>query len=630
MAYSIEIINTICTDLGGTGGHAYEIDGLNEICTLIGATTGHKYNIDALNAICAAMGYSAGHKYNIDALNAIYVGGTYIYEDDAWQAIQIGSKLNLLAPLNLLSTPLSDNTIILNWDVVNNGVSVERSSDGITFAEIGTVAGNVSTYSDNTLNNYTQYFYRIRQIKNGIYSDYSNITTKVTSYASGLYDSNTMWYKTDEIAKLAKNSSNQTDKVYDFLNVGLPLVQNTIAWTPIWINRVGLKFTKALTNFMKTAAMTINQPTTIYMLIRQDSWEVGKYIFDGYANPNCMMTQNGVTPLLYAYGGTAYMHSEDSFPIGTFGIVKLVFNGVNSYMQVNGGAKVLTNAGTANMGGLSLGGNANSGSWSDFTIKDFIIKRIPADDTLDAKIHLMLNNKKAYDNFDYSSNSSFTSLWGKKLLVIGDSTSVTGSWQSKVGAAFNMTVTTHALGGLGILNVIDGGGSLSALTPAQLTGIDYVAVFLGLNDRGSLVGDITDAYPAKSTICAMYNYALDQIISRAETAGNTTLKIIPILPHNVGKYSFIDATGTDVYPAGSGQTLETVVNKLEQLSISRALKSINLFKLAGFNSNNWSFLTTCTPPAEGSTYQNNDNVHPSEIGYRVFSEEIIQFFKNNF
>lgn len=95
MAYSIDIINTICTDLGGIGGHKYEIDALNEICSLVGATTGHKYNIDALNAICASMGYSAGHKYNIDALNAIYVGGTYIYEDDAWQAIQIGSKLNL-------------------------------------------------------------------------------------------------------------------------------------------------------------------------------------------------------------------------------------------------------------------------------------------------------------------------------------------------------------------------------------------------------------------------------------------------------------------------------------------------------------------------------------------------------
>jgi len=100
MAYSIDIINTICTDLGGTGGHAYEIDGLNEICTLIGATTGHVYNIDALNAICTALGYTAGHVYNIDALNAIVVGGSYAYEDEAWADIQTGSLLNYIKSLN--------------------------------------------------------------------------------------------------------------------------------------------------------------------------------------------------------------------------------------------------------------------------------------------------------------------------------------------------------------------------------------------------------------------------------------------------------------------------------------------------------------------------------------------------
>jgi len=99
MAYSIDYINTICTDLGGSGGHEYEIDGLNEICTLLSATAGHTYSIDALNAICTAMGYTAGWRYEIEALNAICTGGGgtggHKYEIHAWQEIQTGSLLNV-------------------------------------------------------------------------------------------------------------------------------------------------------------------------------------------------------------------------------------------------------------------------------------------------------------------------------------------------------------------------------------------------------------------------------------------------------------------------------------------------------------------------------------------------------
>jgi len=542
--------------------------------------------------------------------------------------IHNGTNVKLYIPASLISSTKTDTAIDLLWSGTVNEIAIEQSTDGNTFAPLATVPAGTQKYTVTGLNSYTKYYHRVREFKGNSYSDYSRITSKVTAYPNELYDNNTIWYKADELNTLAKDTLSQTNQVYDFLGVGAKLNQNTINRSPIWIDRVGLKFEKALTKFLKTAAMTINQPATIHLLFRQDSWTVGLYVLAGNTN-DVILTQNGVTPLLYAAAG-AYIHSPDTIAIGTFGICTICFNGANSYMQINGGTKYTGDAGIKTMGGLSLGGNANEGSWSDITVKDLILKRTLGTDDIDAKIFSMLNNKKAYDAFDYSENAAFTSLWGKKMLAIGDSTSVTGSGQSKVGAAFNMTVTTHALGGLGIINVIDGGGTLAALSSAELTGIDYVRLFVGLNDRVSLVGDITDTYPVKSTICAMYNYALDAIISRAATAGNTTLKIIPVLPHNVGKYSYIDATGTDEYPVGSGQTLESVVNKLEQLTISRGLKPINLFNLAGFNSNNWSFLTVNTPAGTGATYPNNDNVHPSELGYRIMADEEIRQMKNDY
>jgi len=94
MAYTIDIINQCCIDLGGTGGHYYEDEALAEICTILGATPTGTRNIDYLNAICTVLSYTSDWQYDIDALNTIVVGGTYEYEDEAWADIQVGSLLN--------------------------------------------------------------------------------------------------------------------------------------------------------------------------------------------------------------------------------------------------------------------------------------------------------------------------------------------------------------------------------------------------------------------------------------------------------------------------------------------------------------------------------------------------------
>lgn len=80
-------------------------------------------------------------------------------------------------PTNLTVTTVSDTTLYLTWtdnSTNEDGFSIERSPDGITFAEIDTVPANSVVYFDTTCLEDTQYWYRIRAYVGACYSDYTN------------------------------------------------------------------------------------------------------------------------------------------------------------------------------------------------------------------------------------------------------------------------------------------------------------------------------------------------------------------------------------------------------------------------------------------------------------------------
>jgi len=82
-------------------------------------------------------------------------------------------------PTLLTATVISDTRIDLSWtnngDVDYDSVSIERSSNGVDYAEIDTAVTGSTSYSDTTLTHSTRYYYRIRYNKSDHYSDYSNI-----------------------------------------------------------------------------------------------------------------------------------------------------------------------------------------------------------------------------------------------------------------------------------------------------------------------------------------------------------------------------------------------------------------------------------------------------------------------
>lgn len=85
------------------------------------------------------------------------------------------------APSNLILTTLSTSSIQLNWTVNStrpDGAKIERSTDGISFTEIGSVSGNI--FIDTGLTDWIPYYYRVRNFKGTGYSSYSDIQNTKT------------------------------------------------------------------------------------------------------------------------------------------------------------------------------------------------------------------------------------------------------------------------------------------------------------------------------------------------------------------------------------------------------------------------------------------------------------------
>lgn len=226
-----------------------------------------------------------------------------------------------------------------------------------------------------------------------------------------------------------------------------------------------------------------------------------------------------------------------------------------------------------------------------------------------------------------SSAGLYQQKWaGKKMLCIGDSVTAAQKYQAVISEFTGMTVTTHAKGGIGLVQMVDGDGAatdpIAALTAAQLQDKDVVTVFGSLNDRTRLVGARTDMYPAQQTIYGRLNYVITKIYTLAASVNRKDIRIVLIAPHKVGRYAYIDADGGQEYPVGSGQTLQNIVDAIKDVAGFYGLPVVDLYRNSGINNFNWDILTLNTVSSAGPYPANPDNVHPNDAGHRLIGRYI--------
>jgi len=87
------------------------------------------------------------------------------------------------APSSLTASAASSTSVALRWtdnSSDESGFKVERSGDGVTFAEIATLGAGTTSYADSGLTARTSYYYRVRAYNSNGNSGFSN-TSSVTT-----------------------------------------------------------------------------------------------------------------------------------------------------------------------------------------------------------------------------------------------------------------------------------------------------------------------------------------------------------------------------------------------------------------------------------------------------------------
>lgn len=185
--------------------------------------------------------------------------------------------------------------------------------------------------------------------------------------------STVLWVDSQE--NITKNGSDLVSLWGDKSGNGNDLVQATETNKPTW-NSNGILF-DGVDNFMKAAAFTLVQPEFIYIVVKQVTYSANDRFFDGNTTNKGIVYQAGTTPQIQAYAG-ASSTNDSNLALDTYGILRVLFNGASSTLQVNGNAQITGNFGAADMGGFYLAANAATGGsqFGNIEVKEVIIRNV--------------------------------------------------------------------------------------------------------------------------------------------------------------------------------------------------------------------------------------------------------------
>lgn len=223
---------------------------------------------------------------------------------------------------------------------------------------------------------------------------------------------------------------------------------------------------------------------------------------------------------------------------------------------------------------------------------------------------------------------------GKKILAIGDSLTSQMGWQSKTAELLGAEIKTHANGGIGFIDMVDGqkgwgeydnDTGVSALLPplsiAEAGWADLILVFGGYNERHMEYGNTGDIYPVNDTLCGKVQYVIDKIYSLLESADNLGCRLAFITPHCVGKYDWIPVDGYGEYPSGSGRTLELLAENIKKVAAFNSLPCWDAFHESGINRYTWKYLSW-SPVENNEAYSSDTYVNKSSSPYPQYADQV--------
>ena len=401
-------------------------------------------------------------------------------------SVNTGSAAPDAAPSNLVLTVVSDTQIDATVDInaTNaDGVSWEYSTDGVTYTEHGTSV--LGAYSYTGLIENTLYYFRCRNYRSVNYSSYCAVKSDIAFPTVLLSTDTYAFYDTLTIASFTKNASEQVMAWADFFGRGESLVNAGADNLKPILESDGLLF-DGVRQFLKTAAaLALDQPTFIYLVIKQVTWTASDYFFDGNTDNKGMISQIAASPYIRSYAGITsgnilgptggVTHTSGTIALNKYSIIRCRFNGAGSLLQVDEMTANTVDTGTNVMGGFTLGANGTATAfWSNIKVKAVLLRTV--DDALN------------HDNIYKFLRVRYL----KDVAIIGDSIVAAYSAPTYVSVAYLMDWDK------GFLDIALAGNTIaqqktawSAKNPLTRAYTKCVFILVGLNDMNPAIATAT-------------------------------------------------------------------------------------------------------------------------------------------
>lgn len=236
-----------------------------------------------------------------------------------------------------------------------------------------------------------------------------------------------------------------------------------------------------------------------------------------------------------------------------------------------------------------------------------------------------------------------SSKWaGKNVLVIGDSITSDGRWQKEFSRMTGANIRTHANGGIGLIDMVDGQdgsteqdsmydpttgvkGKLGRLTADAVRWADLIILLGAYNERHMEYGKKGDMYPRDNTLRGKFAYVIERLYALLDECDNLGCHLMIVTPHCVGKYDWIDSDGYEDFPKGSGRSLQTMAELIKQIAGEYNIYCCDAWHTSGINRFTWKHYCHC-PDVYNKNYdpqktydapypQYGDQAHMNSEGY---------------
>ena len=154
------------------------------------------------------------------------------------------------------------------------------------------------------------------------------------------------------------------------------------------VDRSSLLF-DGVAHYLKTAAFTLNQPLTVYLVARQITSVLNATLYDGMTSNSGRLYTSTTTPnTLLAYAGNP--GPSVSPTVGNYCVTANVINGASSSLSLDAGSASLGNSGSSAPGGFSLGGNSAGVTPSNIQVLALVAYSVAHDASTQTKVYNFL------------------------------------------------------------------------------------------------------------------------------------------------------------------------------------------------------------------------------------------------